>query len=129
MHWSLRRILVVVVAFTFATVFVSSAFAASYWFYQGYLPRPSNGDRFVWLGSNPPPAVYQRESWAACTHNMKLLEKRKSDGGWSGVTLFYSNGCDQEMMEQYPEFFDDYGCENPVGLSQVYVNCRAGTNP
>jgi hypothetical protein len=123
-----RRIASLVLATIFAAVFVQTASAASYWFYQGYLPRPINGDRFVLLGSEPPWPIYQRESWAACTHNMKYIQIDNS-GNWDGGTFSYSTGCDHEIMVQYPDLHTNYGCENPAGLSQVYVNCRAGTNP
>lgn len=121
------RLVAIAAAAVIAAVFSSSAVAASYWFYQGNLPT-SSGARTVLLGSNPTPPVYQRESWSACTHNMKYIAVQ-TNGSWSGGTFYYSNGCDQEIMVQYPEFFNNYGCQNPDGLSQVYVNCRAGTNP
>jgi hypothetical protein len=117
----------VAAATVLAATFASSAAAASYWFYNGYLPRPANGNRYILLGSNPAPPVYQRESWSACTHNMLLIQI-ENGGSWDGITLHYSNGCDQTQMVQYPDLHDNYGCENPAGLSQVYVNCRAGTN-
>ncbi|MGH2883188.1 MAG: hypothetical protein ACRDPA_10905 [Solirubrobacteraceae bacterium] len=105
-------------------VFTSSAFA--YWFFQGNLPL-SDGTRTVLLGSNPNTPVYVRESWSSCSHSMKYIFV-ETGGSWDGGTFDYSNGCDQHIMVQYPESFDNYGCQNPDGDSTVYDNCYAGTN-
>ena len=104
-----------------------TALGANYWFYQGNLPT-SGGTRYVLLGSSPPTPIYQRESWSSCTHSMKYI-RIQTNGSWNGGTFYYSNGCDQEVFVDFPEFYNNYGCENPSGLSQVYVNCRAGTGP
>ena len=59
---------------------------------------------------------------------MKYIQIDNS-GGWDGGTFSYSSGCDHEIMVQYPDLHTNYGCQNPAGLSTVWVNCRAGTNP
>jgi hypothetical protein len=119
------RVGVLVAAVGVSLLLASSAFATSYWFYQGNLPT-SGGARTVLLGSNPPPAVYQRESWTSCTHDMYYVQV-EYNGSWDLGTFFSRNGCDQEIMVQYPDLHNNYGCENPPGDSTVYVNCRAGT--
>jgi hypothetical protein len=130
-HPTLRRrpaqmLLVLLLAIGVSLVVAKAAFAA-YWFYQGNLPM-SDGTRTALLGSNPSPPIYQRESWSSCTHNMYYVQI-ENGGSWDVGTFYYSNGCDQEIMVQYPDLHDNYGCENPPGDSTVYVNCRAGTNP
>lgn len=110
-----------------ALVAASTALADPYWFYQGNLPT-SSGARTVLLGSNPATPIYQRMSWSSCSHNMTFIQVT-TGGSWDGATAYYSNGCDQEIMVQYPDQHNNYGCQNPSGESTVYVNCRAGTNP
>lgn len=119
------KVLLVLLLMAVPLVFASTAFAG-YWFFQGNLPL-SDGTRTVLLGSNPTTPVYVRESWSSCSHNMKYIFV-ENGGSWSGGTFYYSNGCDQHIMVQYPEFFDNYGCQNPDGDSTVYDNCYAGTN-
>lgn len=109
-----------------ALTFAGSAYGA-YWFYQGYLPTGS-GARTVLVNQDVAAPVYIRESWSPCTHNMKFIVV-SNGGGWLGGTFYYSSGCDQSVMDQYPNLNADYGCQNPDGLSTVWVNCRAGTGP
>lgn len=52
----------------------------------------------------------------------------RTDYTWEGFVLNYVNGCDQHVMDQYPELHLTYGCENPTGDSQIWDNCYAGTN-
>lgn len=107
--------------------FAGTAFA-SYWFFQGNLPRP-DGTRSTFLGSddnNPP--VFIRESWSPCTHNMNIVLVN-TDYSWTVKTFQLLNGCDQSFQDlSYPAHIN-YGCSNPTGDSQVYDNCYVGQNP
>jgi hypothetical protein len=120
---SARRCLqfgVLALAVAGALLLANSALAG-WWFYQGNLPT-SGGT--VLLGSNPPAAVYQEVSWTGCTHSMYLVQV-EYNGSWDLITETTSGGCDHTIMVQYPDLHNNYGCENPPGLSTVYTNCRA----
>jgi hypothetical protein len=56
--------------------------------------------------------------------NIVFINKNYS---WS-ETSKYPPDCDQHPMDQFPELHVNYGCHNPGGLAQVYLNCYAGTN-
>lgn len=121
------KVFLIATATLMLVAFASAAYGAPYWFYQGNLPT-SSGARTVLVGGRPAPPVYVRESWAPCTHNMKFIMIDNA-GNWGGGTFSYTSGCDHEIMDQYPDLHSNYGCQNPDGLSSVWVNCRAGTNP
>jgi len=95
-----------------------------YWFYQGNLPTGS-GAITVLHGADVSPPAYVRASWSPCTHDLKAIFIA-NDGSWLGYQFFYGFGCDQYVKDDYPELHNNYGCQNP--WSQVWVNCRAGTN-
>jgi hypothetical protein len=120
-----KRLLVGVLAVATSLIFAGTSLA-SYWFFQGYLPRP-DGTRSVFLGYAPPTPRYVRSSWSPCTHDMKAVFIR-TDYSWEGHTFLYINGCDHHIMDQFPNAHVNYGCQNPEADPQVYDNCYAGTN-
>jgi hypothetical protein len=99
--------------------------AASYWFFQGYLPTGS-GTRAVFLGYSPNPPIFVRVSWAPCSHRMNIVFIN-NDYTW-GATAKYPPDCDQHQMDNFPELHVNYGCQNPDNLATVWTNCYAGTN-
>jgi hypothetical protein len=107
-------------------VFAGTALA-SYWFFQGYLPRP-DGTRSVFLGYRPAAPVYVRTSWSLCNHNMNIVFI-KTDHSWLVNPMDWGYGCDQEVEDYQYGLYINYGCSNPDGKSQVYDNCYAGTGP
>lgn len=77
----------------------------------------------AYLGSGQPWVV--RMSWTANSHDMNFLFIR-SDGGWeSWSALTYgtpvTSAWDRAIGYQG---YARAGCQNPQGLSTVYVNCR-----
>lgn len=122
-----RRITLIVLTSALALVGASTALGShtGYWFYQGDLPT-SSGARTVLHGDVPDTPIYVRANWSPCNHDMKAIIV-DNGGSWGGFTFFYGFGCDQNVMDEYPEFHNNYGCQNPPNNLQVYVNCRAGT--
>lgn len=126
------RTLVLLVTVSVALVFAGTAWA-SYWFFQGYLPL-ENGVftrtvlYYQYESATLEPPVYVRESWSSCTHNMLWIFVQNT-GNWEGGPFYYSEGCDQNIQDQYAILDKNWGCENPSGDSQVYDNCYAGASP
>ena len=97
-----------------------------YWFFQGYLPTGS-GDRTAGPHANFCCNVWNevRMSWTTGSHDMTFILVRRSDYGWSGFRAYAADGYDQYIYYQVADYTAG-GCQNPAGLSTVWVNCHIG---
>lgn len=122
------RLVVVTVLTALALSFPSAAGAGhgtGYWFYQGYLPT-SGGARAVhhenqccnntnWI----------RMSWTSGSHAMNFLLITHS-GSWQS---YRTDTTSYDQVFQYNvSGVSRGGCQNPEGLSTVWVNCRVGNS-
>ena len=70
-----------------------------WWFWTGYLPK-ADGTRTVLHGDNAPPTSI-RVSWSPCYHRMRWI-KIENSGSWLGGNFYAANGCDQDVLDQFP---------------------------
>jgi hypothetical protein len=128
-----RRIAVVLAVAGLAAVFAATAYADGYWnVWQNYLPD-SNGVRTKYtLAPLPSGGNYLRLSWTSGTHDMHFT-LIANNGTWYNYSAFSGSewGTDTPY-DRYIEYFGGQipsgvaqaGCQNPSGLSTVWVNCR-----
>lgn len=132
-----RRVTVLLAVSASAALFTGSAYASNYWnVWQGNLPD-SNGVRTkVTEIPIPGGGNYLRLSWTSGTHDMHFT-LIGNDGTWYNSSAFggYEFGTNTPY-DRYIEYFGgelphgvaQAGCQNPAGLSQVWVNCRNAVN-
>jgi hypothetical protein len=99
----------------------------AYWFYQGNIPT-STGARAVHKQNDCCNIDHWiRMSWQVGTHDMNFLNIDYA-GNWSSVRAYASDGYDQYLLYN-ANYWRRGGCQNPVGLSTVWVNCHEGNTP
>lgn len=126
----LHRLLLALAALVAALTFAQAAPAwhgSGYWFFNGYF---YGGDyTYHPNGSNPDALHLNRISWAPCSHQI-LHILLHWNGLWTGISA-WPQSCDSYFYTvpsstggRGPVRYG--GCENPPGLSVLWMNCRWG---
>jgi hypothetical protein len=140
-----KRTLVVFLA-VLGFALAHTALAMAYWDYQGYLPSGGGPRSFYmheYLGNNDYP-VEVRMSWSSSpSHYMNFIYLH-TDGSWeiSQITPGTPGRCNPSAdhdcyyfhgyghpHDAYGYSTEQFGCQNPSGQSQAYVNCKVSLFP
>lgn len=109
-----------VLALVTALVGAGSAFAASYWFYQGTL----SGSTF----NKPQDAStdWARMSFDNTTPHKQNIIVIDRSGNWHavGVSCSGGTGCDSGDLGFSSYTYPTGGCQNPTSNAPAYTNCK-----
>jgi hypothetical protein len=96
-----------------------------YWFWQGFLPK-ADGTRAAFHGHTSGAQWFVRVSWDCVNfprHDFNVVKIEQATGEWDFERLDGSSFCDW-TVNGTGNFWNNFGCQNPVGLAKTWANCH-----